>query len=630
MVRQGSVFISSTSEDLKEYRLAARDAVLAVGLRPEMMEYFAASGGPPLSECLARVSPCDLVVVLVAERYGWVPPDQDDSGARSITWLECEHAAQQGKDVLVFFPGQNAPTERTEAYRLTAAFNEGTFTPELPVEIQRNVAELKKFHQWLETGRTRSTFTTPDDLRAKVIQALYKWLEKHPDYRPAQPRRLDPRPYLAWLRDQTATIDIRGLGVGAGRAHNFPIEDLYIPLTTPREPLDRGSGLEPSAEREPMELQEALSHRRLVIVGDPGSGKTTFLRRITFALASKALEGEPGVPQGAQTAARAGLLGTMLSAFGPARAKSGANPAQPLPLFIRIAELAEHIERCSHLAGRKTTPDADSPGWLSHFLAMRNATFGWGLSEEFFAEALDGGSAIVLLDGLDEAPDRTERERAARLFENATRAYPDSRFVVTTRPQAYAGGALLTGFHEARIEPLTPEAVGTFLDRWCRGLYPESRRLAEEHRKELSDALRARPEIRGMARNPVMLTALAVVHWNERRLPEQRADLYDAILTWLSRQREKKPGREKAERCLTLLGELAFAMQNHPQGRQVRVSMDWAAEALAREFGHASRTERLRRTVQFLEQETADSGIIVNRGGELQFWHLIFQEYLAV
>jgi hypothetical protein len=166
------VFISSTSEDLKEYRLAARDAALAVGVRPEMMEYFAASGGGPLSECLARVSPCDLVVVLLAHRYGWVPGEQTD--CKSITWLECDRAVQQGKDVLVFLlDDAHWPVERTEAYRLTAAFNDGTFTPELHGEITRNVGKLKELRGWLETGRTRTTFTSPDDLRAKVTQALY-------------------------------------------------------------------------------------------------------------------------------------------------------------------------------------------------------------------------------------------------------------------------------------------------------------------------------------------------------------------------------------------------------------------------------------------------------------------------
>jgi formylglycine-generating enzyme required for sulfatase activity len=161
------------------------------------------------------------------------------------------------------------------------------------------------------------------------------------------------------------------------------------------------------------------------------------------------------------------------------------------------------------------------------------------------------------------------------------------------------------------------------------GLYPVNTRIAEEHRKELSEALRSRLEIRDMTRNPVMLTALAVVHWNERRLPEQRADLYDSILTWLSRQRESMPGREKPERCMTLLGILALAMQNQFQGRQVRISASAAAKILEKEFGHPSSMERLRRTAQFLEQEMADSGIIVSRGDELQFWHLIFQEYMA-
>jgi len=144
-------------------------------------------------------------------------------------------------------------------------------------------------------------------------------------------------------------------------------------------------------------------------------------------------------------------------------------------------------------------------------------------------------------------------------------------------------------------------------------LFPESAPSAKHHLDELSEALH-RSEIRHMARNPVMLTALAVVHWNERRLPEQRADLYESILMWLARAREKRPGRESAERCMTLLQDLALAMQQHPKGRQVQVEKGWAAEVLP---------------AAFVEQEEVDSGIIVSRGSEVRFWHLTFQEYLA-
>jgi hypothetical protein len=604
-----------------------------------MMEYFAASGGPPLAACLAKVSPCDLVVVLIAERYGWVPPDQGDHSVKSVTWLECERAARQGKDILVFTLDGNAswPTERTEAYRLTAAFNEGAFTPELPAEIQRNVTSLQQFRKWLEKGRMRATFANPDDLRAKLIQALFRWIENHSEYAGMQPDRLDPKFYLSWLRDQCATIDVRGLGLGAGKAHNFPIEDLYIPLTTRWQASTHVSDREQSNGGAQIGLEEALQHSRLVIVGDPGSGKTTFLRRIAFELADNAL-GEDndrpssavGISSSAQVIKETSLLRSLLSVlrWETHSEESELKPGKPFPILVRIAELVEYIGRSSQQAGRNIPSESDSEDWLTHFLSTQNKTLGWGLSDEVFANKLNGGTAIVLLDGLDEAPDRLDREHAASLLENSTKAFSKSRFVITTRPGAYGRRGPLDGFYETYIEPLTFKAIHTFLDHWCRGLYPESRRMAEEHRKELSDALRARPDIRSMASNPVMLTALAVVHWNERRLPEQRADLYDSILTWLSRQRERKPGREKPERCLTILGQLAFAMQDHIQGRQVHVPLEWAAEALASEFGPIPKPERLQRAVQFLEQEAVDSGIIVKRG-DLQFWHLTFHEYLA-
>src|SRR5438034_537056 len=132
MTRPSVVFVSSTSEDLKEYRLAARDAVLAVGLRPEMMEYFAASGGPPLGECLSRVDGCDVAVALLAHRYGWVPSDQPAPDSKSITWLECERVATRaGRELLVFVMDADAkwPAELTESYRVKAAIDDGTFTP---------------------------------------------------------------------------------------------------------------------------------------------------------------------------------------------------------------------------------------------------------------------------------------------------------------------------------------------------------------------------------------------------------------------------------------------------------------------------------------------------------------------
>ncbi len=247
---------------------------------------------------------------------------------------------------------------------------------------------------------------------------------------------------------------------------------------------------------------------------------------------------------------------------------------------------------------------------------------------------LDGtfetGGCTALLDGLDEAPDRVARESLSKLIEKATQAFPECRFVVTSRPAAYVEQAVLPDFAHARIEPLSDRAVDTFLSRWCDALYAESPSEAQTHCAELTQALQLKPEIRRLARNPVMLTALAVVHWNERRLPEQRADLYDSIVSWLSRSREQRLGRQTAERTLAVLQELALAMQNHPQGRQLQVSRRWAAEAIAPELegGPVSR-HSIERAEQFLAAEEVDSGIVVGRGHDVRFWHLTFQEFLA-
>jgi len=85
---------------------------------------------------------------------------------------------------------------------------------------------------------------------------------------------------------------------------------------------------------------------------------------------------------------------------------------------------------------------------------------------------------------------------------------------------------VLAGFKQARIEPLEPKDVETFLDHLVRqAAFPDSATQRKQHRAEMAEAVRGSAEIRRLARNPVMLTALAVGHWNKKRLPEQCADL---------------------------------------------------------------------------------------------------------
>ena len=120
-----------------------------------------------------------------------------------------------------------------------------------------------------------------------------------------------------------------------------------------------------------------------------------------------------------------------------------------------------------------------------------------------------------------------------------------------------------------------------------------------------------------------MLTALAAIHYNERRLPDDRADLYKSILYWLAGSRERKPGRRRDKDCLKLLALLAFGMQTNASGRLAQAERSLAATLLEGKLPNRDEA------IAFLEEEELDSGILVSRGSKVEFLHLTFQEYLA-
>ena len=224
----------------------------------------------------------------------------------------------------------------------------------------------------------------------------------------------------------------------------------------------------------------------------------------------------------------------------------------PFPLLIRAASLSNHILQNKRTAG--CPADADNPEWLIHHLEAEAQEKNRTLDAAFFREQLDGG-CLLLLDGLDEAADRTDRKAMARLLELTARAYQKTQVVATSRPPAYGGETVIPGFTTIQIGPLEDDAVDAFVGKWCRALYRDEGK-AGEHQAELLDAIRSKPEIQDMAANPVMLTAIAALHWNRTRLPDQRTELYDSILTWLAQAREetrREKARMPAVQCLGLM-----------------------------------------------------------------------------
>ncbi len=156
------VFVSSTYEDLKEYREAVRDAIIARGYQPIMMEYFTPEGTePPKPECLKRLREADIVIAIYAFRYGHV----FEGDEKSITELEYELAVAKKKKIFFFMPHKDLARRWPKQYR-----EEDERLREFRGKIQRD--HYVQFFRSKDDLKFLVAKTLPRDMKLDVQKAL--------------------------------------------------------------------------------------------------------------------------------------------------------------------------------------------------------------------------------------------------------------------------------------------------------------------------------------------------------------------------------------------------------------------------------------------------------------------------
>jgi tetratricopeptide (TPR) repeat protein len=164
------VFLSSTAQDLVSHRQVADDTILRLSQEAVVMERFGPLPGEPVKECERKARDSDVVVCIVAHRYGFVP----EKGKGSITRREVEAAKAAGKDVLAWIVADDYPwTEKKEQDLLTDPTV--LSDPARVAEVAANVSALLDFKTWLSGNFGIEKFTTPDDLGRKIAVRLAKY-----------------------------------------------------------------------------------------------------------------------------------------------------------------------------------------------------------------------------------------------------------------------------------------------------------------------------------------------------------------------------------------------------------------------------------------------------------------------
>lgn len=282
----------------------------------------------------------------------------------------------------------------------------------------------------------------------------------------------------------------------------------------------------------PLEVLAEQTAPRLVLLGDPGSGKSTLTRRWAGVLAAL---GQPACRddwvEDEELAAD-----ELLRVFG----------RWLLPVRVVLSQWAQRLPDAA--PGQPTaapgTPTAGAADLTDECWRIWNRTAhlsGDAAHQRFLAKFVGKTpTVLLLLDGLDEVTDPARRQRALQAITDFAVTYPHVPVIVTSRVRPYAalqhaGHAL--DWPTATLDRLTEDAVAHFVARWHAELIAahawEEGQAADRQRHfttALAEAHRA--ELREMAGTPLLLTMMVKVNYKER-LPDSRAELYEVFVRQL-------------------------------------------------------------------------------------------------
>lgn len=392
-------------------------------------------------------------------------------------------------------------------------------------------------------------------------------------------------------------LDIKGFSPKINnKLVKIELSSIYVPLELVIEDYSTQTKLfTPKKILETTPEKALHDYNKLVILGDPGSGKSTILKYICYKICCDRLSNKP--------------------------------IADLVPIIIKGSEYAKYF----YTTGKP----------LAEFIIDQIDK----KYENLFLEALETKKLFVLIDGIDEINGIRLRQDVCSKINSFISQYSDIKIIVSSRIVGYQESRLSGYFYHFQVKGFNITQIENFAENWYKSIAENSdndRKLARIKANELINAIVSNNSVLRMANNPLLATIIALIHYQGSKLPERRASLYDIATStflenWVRQRETEKNSNFDKESLIEILSPVAFYIQD-------KYSTGLIAENELRElleieykkiYPHTSTKEvkkELNILINFLRE---DAGFLFEKGlnedGEslFGFVHLTFQEYFA-
>jgi cellulose biosynthesis protein BcsQ len=411
--------------------------------------------------------------------------------------------------------------------------------------------------------------------------------------------------YLQRLRRSCRALPLAVLGLDDALEEEINLDTVFVDLdVTHTNTMYTSDASQSSA------LSAIVATKRAVLLGAPGSGKSTILRRVIDLQAAI-------------------LMGDIspIENFVPSL----------LPILINLRDFGSQLEQLNIGKLSREKQQESLLNVVKNQIISQLSYYGATDFSGSLIEALESGEVLLALDGLDEVP-QGQTTHIKQAIAAIIRQYEVQRIVVTCRDHTYTGDVVLPDFDSFTIMQLSSKKIAEFVNAWYlarsqSGVIPKDQ--APTYAKSLLTVVNSN-DIKLLGSNPLLLTCVAIVHESSGMVPRERVTLYRlSVDVLLLRWQKSKTGERLADesRLNHAVERLAYESQRNlfQDKRKIGLSRrDILALLESEEY-----LGNIAAVSEFLDYADHRGGLIVGLGGEsgkpesYQFVHGVLREYLA-